>query len=288
MPKIGNILSSLMRSNERLLRVTVRGWMDYMQKQVRRDLSERYQKSAASVGQATVNLTDWELVQSEGIRTIKPAALEIMQTSGNAAYRHLAVAGSFDVINVQAVRAVDKFCSKLVVGVTAKTKEGINTYVKYGIKEGHSMPKIARELRPLVGLTSNQIQSIINYRTLLTEKHPGYSAARIDKAVMRYTNKTHRMRMENIARTETARAQNIGYCQGLEQVGVKEVELSNADDPCEICAGLNGTRYKVGEGSGVIPVHPRCRCVMLPVVDNKAISEQLKKPHPKLRKFGVL
>jgi len=276
-----------MRSNERLLRVALQKWMDSMQKQVRHDLSERYQKSTASAGQATVNLTDWELVQDEGIRTIKPAALEIVQKGGNAAYRHLAVAGSFDVINIQAVRAVNEFCSKLVVEVTAKTKEGINAYVEHGIKEGYSMPKIARELRPLVGLTSNQTQSIINYRTLLAEKHPGYSAAQIDKAVMGYANKTHRLRMENIARTETARAQNIGYCQGLGQVGVEEVELSNADDPCEICAGLNGTRYKIGEGSGVIPVHPRCRCAMLPVVDNKMISEQLKEPHPKLRKFGV-
>jgi len=176
------------------------------------------------------------------------------------------------------MKAVEKFCSKLVVGVTSKTKEGINAYVKHGIKQGWSMGKVVRQIRPLVGLTGTQAQSVINFRNLLAEKHPGYSAAQLDKATMRYTDKTHRLRLENIARTETARAQNIGYCQGLGEVGVKEVELSNADDPCEICEGLNGTRYKIDEASGIIPVHPRCRCAMLPVINGKPIDKPLTAP----------
>jgi len=209
-----------------------------------------------------------------------------MQSGGNAAYRHLAVQGSFDVLNVPAVRAVNKFCSKLVTDVTANTKKGINTYVKYGIKEGHSMPKIARDLRPLVGLNGKQTQAVINYRNILQVKRPDLSAAQVDKAVMRYTSKTHRQRMLTIARTETARAQNIGYVQGLEQVGVKQTELRNGSNPCEECVGLNGTKYPIADAAGVIPVHPRCTCAMLPVVDNKLISERLKKPHPKLSKVG--
>jgi len=270
--RIENLLSSLRRRNERLMQVAVKEWMNFAQKQIRTDLVRKYSKSFAS------ELTDWEVIENNGVKTIKPAALEIMRTGGNAAYRHMAVAGSFDILNVRAMKAVEKFCSKLVVGVTSKTKEGINAYVKHGIKQGWSMGKVVRQIRPLVGLTGTQAQSVINFRNLLAEKHPGYSAAQLNKATMRYTDKTHRLRLENIARTETARAQNIGYCQGLGEVGVKEVELSNADDPCEICEGLNGTRYKVDEASGVIPVHPRCRCAMLPVVDNRVISEQLKRP----------
>lgn len=281
MPKIENILSSLARRNERLLQVAVREWMDFAQKQIRQDLAEKYEKSVAS------KLTDWEIIQNQGERTIKPAALEIMRTGGNAAYKHLAIAGSFDVLNVPAIKAVEKFCSKLVTDVTAQTKKGINTYVKHGIKQGYSMPKIARDLRPLVGLTGNQTQSIINYRKLLGVRRPDLTAAQVNKAVMRYTDKTHRMRMLNIARTETARAQNIGYVQGLEQVGVEEVELSAVLDACDECLALDKTRYKVGEASGIIPVHPRCRCAMLPVVSDRVISESLKKPHPKLRKAGV-
>jgi len=282
MPKIQNILDSLLRRNERLLRVPLQVWMNFAQQQIRRDLTERYQKSAAS------KLTDWQLIQNQGVTTIKPAVLEIMKAAGQTAYTVLAVQGAFDVLNVPAVKAVNKFCSTLVTEVTKNTKKGINVFIKQGIKDGKSMPKIARELKPLVGLTSRQTQGVINYRKILEAKRPDFTVAQIDRAVIRYTNKTHRMRMENIARTETARAQNIGYCKGLEEVGVGEVELSNAFDACEICEELNGKRYKVGEGADVIPVHPRCRCAMLPVIDDKMISEMLRKPPLGLEKPAVV
>lgn len=283
MPKIQNILDSLLRRNERLMRIALREWFNFTQKQIRQDLTSKYVKSASSI---TSKLTDWELIESQGITTIKPAAVEIMQSSGNVAYRHLAIAGSFDIVNVPAVRAVNKFCSKLVTDVTANTKKGINTYIKHGIKEGHSMSKVARDLRPLVGLTGKQTQAIINYRKQL-QLTTDLSAKQVDKMVMRYTAKTHRQRMLTIARTETANAQNIGYCQGLEQVGVKEAELKNGSNPCEECIGLNGTKYPIAEAGDVITVHPRCTCAMLPVIDDKVISERLKKPNPKLTKTGV-
>jgi len=284
MPKISNILDNLLTRNERILRPALTLWFDFAQKQIRRDLAEKYQKSVAS------KLTDWELIQSQGETIIKPAALEIVKSGGNAAYQHLAIAGSFDVVNIPAVKAVNKFCSKLVRDVTKKTKQGINVYVKHGIKQGLSMPDIARELRPLVGLTANQTQAIINYRKTLQVKRPDLSAAQINRKVTKYTNKTHRLRMETIAHTETARAQNIGYCQGLDNVGIKEAEFQiSATDFCEDCEALNHTRYPVKQAAGIIPVHPRCRCAMLPVISDRVISERLKKPPKKLRgaKAGV-
>jgi len=279
MPKIQTMLDNLLKRNERILRPALTLWFDFTQKQIRCDLTEKYQKSVIS------ELTDWELIESQGETIIKPVVLEIMQTSGNAAYQYLAIEGSFDVINVRAVKAVNKFVAKLVTDVTAETKKGIKTYIKHGIKEGWSMSKIARELRPLVGLTAKQTQAIINYRTKLQVTRPELSVAQVNRAVTKYTNKTHRLRMENIATTETARAQNIGYVQGLEQVGIKESEFSvSAADFCEECEALDGTKFPVSEAAGIIPVHPRCHCAMLPVINDKVISEQLKKPPKRLSK----
>lgn len=279
MPKIQTMLDNLERRNERLLRPALTLWFDFAQKQIRRDLTEKYQKSVAA------KLTDWELIQSQGETIIKPAALEIIKSGGNAVYQHLAIVGSFDVINFPAVKAVNKFCSKLVQQVTKKTKQGINIYIKHGIKEGHSMPKIARALRPLVGLTAKQTQAIINYRKKLQVTRPDLSAAQINRAVTKYTNKTHRLRMENIAHTETARAQNIGYCQGLDDIGIEEAEFQiSATDFCEDCEALNHTRYPVKQAAGIIPVHPKCRCAMLPVLSDKVIRERLKKPPKRLSK----
>ena len=138
------------------------------------------------------------------------------------------------------------------------------------------MPKIAKKLRPLVGLTDRQTDSIINFRRILEEKRPDLSAAQVDKKVMVQTNKVHRRRMENIARTETARAQSIGYVQGLEDVGVEEVEFSSSPGACDECVALNENKYPIAEASGIIPVHPNCRCAMLPVVNDKTITGELK------------
>lgn len=277
MPKIQNILNNLIRINERTMEVALRDWMKFTQKQIEQDLTSKYSKSAASI---TSKLTDWKLIEEQGVKTIKPAAVSIMQSGGNAAYKQLAIAGSFDVVNIEAVKTVNKFCSKLVTSVTAKTKKGINLYIKHGIKEGYSMAKIARDLRQsgIVGLTGNQTQSIINYRNLLQVKRPDLNALQVDKATLKYTNKTHRRRMKTIARTETANAQNIGYCQGLEQVGVEEAELRNGTNPCDDCIALNRNRYPIAEAGDIITVHPNCTCAMLPVINNKVIAQRLKKP----------
>jgi len=257
-------LSSLVGRNKNTMLIAVRSWFYFAHKQIRHDLTHKFIKDITS------ELSDWGFIEERGREMLKPATLKIMQTGGNNAYKLLQVKGAFDVLNVNAVTAAEKFTAELVREVTKKTKMGIRTYIKTGIKEGRGMPKIARELRPLVGLTENQTQSIINYRRLLEdkEKYPKLKPADIDKKVQRYAGKTHRRRAATIARTETARAQNIGYVQGLEDVGVTEVEFSASPGACGDCLALDETRYSAAEAKGIIPVHPNCRCAMLPVVND--------------------
>jgi len=247
-------LSSLVGRNKNTMLIAVRSWFYFAHKQIRHDLTHKFIKDITS------ELSDWGFIEERGREMLKPATLKIMQTGGNNAYKLLQVKGAFDVLNVNAVTAAEKFTAELVREVTKKTKMGIRTYIKTGIKEGRGMPKIARELRPLVGLTENQTQSIINYRRLLEnkEKYPKLKPADINKKVQRYAGKTHRRRAATIARTETARAQNIGYVQGLEDVGVTEVEFSASPGACGDCLGLDETRYSAAEAKGIIPVHPNC------------------------------
>lgn len=255
-------LTSLADRSERVFLVALQQWMDFAHKQIRHDLTEKYIKK-----DVTTELTDWEFIEEQGREILKPTTLKIMQSGGNQAYRILQAQVSFDVLNTGAVKAADKFCGKLVREVTGETKKGIRGYIKAGVKEGKAMNKIARELKPLVGLTQRQAESISNYRNWLNEKRPELSATQVDKRVTTYANKTHRRRMQTIARTETARAQNIGYAVGLEDLGIEQVEFQiSATDYCDECEGLNETKFKVREGGGIIPVHPNCRCCLLPVV----------------------
>ncbi len=269
-------LSHLALVNEKHMEVALREWFAFTREQINKDLTTKFIKA---IGRVTTSLTDWDQIEEEGVKILRPVSLDIMKTGGDAAYKHLALKGSFDVINIRAITAVNKYASKLVKEVTNETKKGINLFIKEGVKQGHSMSKIATNLKPLVGLTEKQTKAVMNFRIKLVDKFPNMSAKQLDKKVMTYTAKTHRMRMFNIATTETARVQNIGYVQGLDEIGVNEVEFSiSAADFCAECEALNGQKFELKEAEGIIPVHPRCRCAMLPVLNDKTIRNILTKP----------
>ncbi len=258
-----------LKRNERLFEEAVGKWFAFTVRQIQIDLRTKFQKDIAS------ELTDWEYLQGQGEKILKPTTLSVMQSGGNNAYKLFQVRGAFDVLNPESVKAAEKFTADLVKEVNGQTKKGIRTYIKAGVQEGKSMDKVARELRPLVGLTDHQTQSIMNYRTLLgnKDKFPQLGASDIDRKVQRYSDKTHRGRARMIARTETARAQNIGYAEGMSSLGVEQLEFSTHPDErlCEICAGLEGKKFKTSEANEQIPVHPNCRCAMLPVVANTPV-----------------
>jgi len=274
--KVGLILptlTSLADRNERAFLVGLQRWMDFAHRQIRHDLTQKFIKK-----DVTTKLTDWEFIEEQGKEILKPTTLKIMQSGGGQAYKILQAQVAFDVLNPEAVKAADKFCGKLVREVTGETKKGIRSYIKAGVKEGKSMDKIAQGLKKVVGLTRRQVESVSNYRNWLGEKRPELSAAQVDKRVMTYSNKTHRRRMQTIARTETARAQNIGYAVGLEDLGVNQVEFqAHPEKPCEECLGMDGNKYPVRDGRGLIPVHPNCRCCLLPVVADTPTCRMAKR-----------
>jgi len=85
----------------------------------------------------------------------------------------------------------------------------------------------------------------------------------------RYIPAERRARM--IARTETIRAHHLANVQeyrNYEVAGVKvQAEWSTAGfDVCDVCAPLHGNVYTLDEVQGMIPVHPNCRCMILPLL----------------------
>lgn len=276
--RVDQALFDLQVRNERIMQVALQRWHAFALKQIQRDLTTRFIKDL------TTELTDWEFIEEQGKEMLRPATLKVMQSSGNKAYELFQVKGAFDVLNPEAVKAADRVVGHLVRGVTQETREGVRAYIKAGIKEGKSMDKVARGLRPLVGLTENQVNSVTGYEEMLREKRPELSSVERDKKVNKYGEKTHRRRMQTIARTETARAQNVGYAVGMEDLGVAELQFLIYPDEktCAACSSLNKERFSTGRAGDVIPVHPNCRCVMLPVIGDKTIHnlEEARKGIP--------
>ena len=85
-------------------------------------------------------------------------------------------------------------------------------------------------------------------------------------------NSMDKTRAKLIARTETTRAHAEGQLDAFDALGLKNVgvraEWSAAADACPKCAPFDGQIFTLAEAHGLIPLHPNCRCLWLPVEES--------------------
>lgn len=94
-------------------------------------------------------------------------------------------------------------------------------------------------------------------------------------------------RAEMLARTEVVRAHHLATMNEYENwqaQGVRvRAEWATASDSrvCARCASLQGSVYKLKEIRNMIPLHPRCRCVAIPIKpDEGEVAEEAPPPAP--------
>ena len=264
--RIAGKLHKLLDKNSAYLKPKINAWLEETRKQIISDLTKKFIKKKATAPEIVAALTDWEEIEDNGRKIFKPAMLNIMARAGNKAIEIAGVEVSFDVLRVESVAIAEKICSKLVREVLDETKKAISGIIKVGIKEGKSMGQLAKEIRPLVGLTTKQTMAAVHYNEWLIGNRPEWSVKQINSSVSAYERKLHRKRADNIARTETARAQSEGTLQGYGQGDVKKVEWIASPDCCDDCDAMNGKTFTVNEASGRQPLHPQCRCCWAPVI----------------------
>lgn len=84
---------------------------------------------------------------------------------------------------------------------------------------------------------------------------------------------TARRRAELIAQTEIVRAHHLAMVQEYRNWGVINVKVNaewvtaQDDRVCEICESMEGQVFTLDEVEGLIPVHPGCRCCIIPSVE---------------------
>jgi len=110
----------------------------------------------------------------------------------------------------------------------------------------------------------------------------GWGANKVARA-LRDTVAIGKSKAETIARTELSSAFNDAAKQRYEEVGIDLVQLivTPSEALCPYCAARDGNVYRVGEL--MVPLHPRCRCVLLPfsqswqkrgLTDDAAVSKE--------------
>jgi len=245
------------RQAERKMQPVINEWLKWTAGQIRAGLSRMRGKTPAA---KVKSIADWDEIRARGEELLKPELLAALTEGGNSVMPiRITKQDRFDPIGVEAVEWVTQHSAELVVEITDKTMLAIREYIKTGVKEGKSIPTIARELRPLVGLTSKDMKAVANYHEMLIMERPEWTAATQRESAEVYARRLHRRRATTIARTETAFGLTEGQRQGYGQMGVKNLE--RVEDPAaedDDCVENNGRIYTLAEAQGVLPAHPNC------------------------------
>lgn len=85
-------------------------------------------------------------------------------------------------------------------------------------------------------------------------------------------------RLENTVRTWAVKAHTEANLDVYQQADVKRVQWCAALDmrTCATCAAKDGKVYNLSQLKKVPPIHPRCRCCLLPIVDSNDIFDSEK------------
>lgn len=165
---------------------------------------------------------------------VLPRITEMVKVNGTAAAAEIGIA--FDITNPEVIKWIKKRCGFLIKSISDTTLDKLRKTLAEGVADGESIPKLASRISGV------------------------YDEAKGSRAV-------------KIARTETLSASNQGNLQAYKQSGVVEKKewLTAFDErTCEECADMNGEIVNINSnfscGVDTPPLHPQCRCAILPVI----------------------
>jgi SPP1 gp7 family putative phage head morphogenesis protein len=126
-----------------------------------------------------------------------------------------------------------------------------------------------RTYNELRGVTQAMSQDIA--RTLAEGMAQGLNPYEIARNLNKRVDAIGPVRSRMIARTEIIRAHHQANILTYREAGIEGVRviaewLTAGDDKvCTECLKNEGKRFSLDEAEGMIPVHPNCRCVVIPV-----------------------
>lgn len=239
--------------------------------------------------------------QPQDLATKVYSQIMVAAVEGQAAYVEgvygppvAAIIGRFNIVSPFVLRAAETLTADLIRGVSAETKMAVRRIIFNSVRDGIPPRDAARQIRQIIGLTTRQALAVDNLRKGVFESTDDILLA--ERRAAAYSERLLKDRALNIARTETMRASNAGQnllWQQMQNEGILPMDfrrrwLVTPDDRlCPRCAPLQGKEVQLGylfreTESGVLPsqrtpvagsttqfppLHPRCRCVVVAVVD---------------------
>ena len=144
-------------------------------------------------------------------------------------------------------------------GITAEMSTIISRILSQGMADGDGPRDLARKMVKVInGAGPDKLGLDITYVTKSGKQVSYWMPGK--------------RRAEILARTEIIRAHHVATIQeyrnwGVEGVNVQaEWKTAGDDRVCEECKSLEGNIYTLDEIEPMIPLHPQCRCLALPII----------------------
>lgn len=137
--------------------------------------------------------------------------------------------------------------SDMVAGLAPSQRDRVYAAVRQGIAAGDTNTQIIRMLR-------------------------GTPAMRYQDGLMQAAKRD----VERLVRTARNHISNAAYEDTYEALGVKQVVwvATLEGRTCQACAAMDGKVFRVGETHRAPPVHPNCRCVLAPSLDDELVGNR--------------
>ena len=211
---------------------------------------------------------------------------DIVQASGARATESLVRmtgainAANFNMVNPYAVHYARTSVGNLIREITQTTREGVARVITHGMEGNIDIREMSRQIKTMVGLTSRQVDWVMNYEGKLLES----GAIDIDDKVARYADKVLRQRSQTIARTESlksmAEGQRGAWKSMVDQGFLPQdllIQWNINQGACkEICEPMDGEQTELNGGYFILPDgsrvttpqegHPNCGCYLTAVV----------------------
>ncbi len=193
-----------------------------------------------------INKNEFDLFDDEAVKIqaqvdLTPILINQLILAGQEAFRLIGIEDTYIPYNVS--RAVQRNVAKFTQSMLDTDRETLSKLITNGLSEGLSVPEI---------------------RNSITSKFSDIS----------------KIQSSRVTRTEVMRASNMGNLDAFKQSGVVEAKqwlTAGATDECSAYEGqtetLDGNFYETSEfADGDPPLHPNCRCVLIPVVDKSKLE----------------
>lgn len=193
-----------------------------------------------------------EEIKTLGIEIVTPLITNILQERGNEALFFIGSHIGFKLDNPRAEKFIESHAAELIYDIDTTTRDSLRKALREGVNAGEGIPSIQQRVKAVMGQAKDY-------------------------------------RAEMIARTEVINASNFASQEAWKQSGVVEGKewLTAVDERVDDeCAALDGhivpINAKFESNTPVPPLHPNCRCTIIPVLEmEKSVKEAYEKQQKK-------